>query len=410
MLLDNDSHSPVHDSPNSHPNFEYTLEIEIHERMEDVEDQWLHFQKKAWHSPFQTFEWLNAWWQTQANQSDYKLKIIFGHNDGELLFIMPLMLQKTTVAEQITWMAAGINDYNAPLILPRILAALTPKITHKIWQEIAVRVPEADAFHFTKQPETILNIDNPFILSGAKKASCSAHMLPLDENWDKFYKQLRSKNTRKNIRQKTSKLEFEGQLKFENITEQSALLPAVETIINWKKQQLIRSGANSPFNNNIIKNTINANLQSNLADKNQMQLFALFIDAEMVAGLISFVQKDRFSIYISAYNPEFMPSCSPGLILMVKTLEFAARSGVEIFDFMAGDEAYKAQWCSQSLNLYDSYYGLSLNGKIHASISQLQLGIKRSAKTNKTVMNFLKSANSIRNRARNIQENPIDHS
>lgn len=401
MVLINNNIAAKAQKPTLNLNSNFSVKLEIHNDIDKVKDVWQAFQAKAWHSPFQAYRWISAWHQERNTKQDYKVQIVFGYVDNELAFIMPLALQKIGTTQQIIWMATDVNDYNAPLVLSQYLEYFTTSIVKNIWDDVASKIPNADAFYFTKQPAFINKLENPFVLNAAKTASCSAHMLELEQNWESVYTKIRGAKSRKRIRQKTNKLMRAGTLEHKRVTDKSEIIVAVKTIIKWKQDQLNRTGARNPFNRNIIKNTILTNLNNDSLEQSEIQVFGLFLDDVLLAGLIAFVNDNNMAIFINAYNPDFMPNCSPGLILIVETMAYAANSGIKMFDFMAGDEPYKNEWCDQKLDLLDSYYGLTVNGKIHASFSQLQLGFKRKVKANKPAMAFLKAANIMRTKAKN---------
>ncbi len=82
----------------------------------------------------------------------------------------------------------------------------------------------------------------------------------------------------------------------------------------------------------------------------RLQLFGLFLDGVMIAGIIAFVNRSCFSLLVTAYDPNGPSSCSPGIILLVKTLELSSRAGLETYDLLIGDEAYKFDWSNRTID------------------------------------------------------------
>jgi CelD/BcsL family acetyltransferase involved in cellulose biosynthesis len=80
-----------------------------------------------------------------------------------------------------------------------------------------------------------------------------------------------------------------------------------------------------------------------LARRGWLRLYTLFAARRPVASVYGAVHGGTFLYYQSGYDPAWA-SKSVGLVLLARTLEDAYREGLREFDFLRGDEAYKAQW------------------------------------------------------------------
>jgi len=80
-----------------------------------------------------------------------------------------------------------------------------------------------------------------------------------------------------------------------------------------------------------------------LAQRGWLRLYTLFAARRPVASVYGVVHAGKFLYYQSGYDPAW-GSKSVGLVLLARTLQDAYGEGLREFDFLRGDEAYKAQW------------------------------------------------------------------
>jgi CelD/BcsL family acetyltransferase involved in cellulose biosynthesis len=80
-----------------------------------------------------------------------------------------------------------------------------------------------------------------------------------------------------------------------------------------------------------------------LAQRGWLRLYTLFAARRPVASVYGVVHAGKFLYYQSGYDPAWA-SKSVGLVLLARTLQDAYGEGLREFDFLRGDEAYKAQW------------------------------------------------------------------
>jgi CelD/BcsL family acetyltransferase involved in cellulose biosynthesis len=80
-----------------------------------------------------------------------------------------------------------------------------------------------------------------------------------------------------------------------------------------------------------------------LAGRGRLRLYTLFAARRAVASVYGVVHKGKFLYYQSGYDPAWAGK-SVGLVLLARTLQDAFAEGLSEFDFLRGNEAYKAQW------------------------------------------------------------------
>jgi len=368
-------------------------------QLSEVKHIWQQFQSTAWHTPFQNFDWINAWFESKNQGQKAKPLTILGFKEGELQFILPFASETYFGLKRLLWAANEVNDYNCPLIKTEFLPQMSVETVSKIYRHISHYVSGIDIFYLTRQPKFLAGIANPFLGSGVRRSSCGSHSLGLDSNWANLYAQKRSAKSRSRLRQKTRRLKRVGNLRFMAIRGPQQL-SCIDRILQWKSVQLEQKGERNPFDKksqdplsgSVLTQTIRqfANVE---AKNNPLRVYGLFLDGEMIAGLIAFVDNKTFSLFTMSYGPEVFTNCSAGSILLVKTIELASRAKFHTYDFLAGDEPYKLSWCDKKLDLYDCVFATTGIGHLGAFASNARLEVKKSLKSSTPVMNFLKKTN-----------------
>ncbi len=365
---------------------------------------WKQFQRIAWHTPFQNYDWINAWFESDNQDSKAKPLIVLGFKEGELQFILPFASETYFGLTRLAWAANEVNDYNCPLIRSEFLPQMTVTNAGQIYRHISHQITDIDVFHLAKQPKFIAGIANPFIESGVYRSSCDSHSLRLEGSWQNLYTQQRSAKSRSRLRQKTNRLKRTGNLRFMAIRGAQKQI-CIETILQWKSVQLEQKGERNPFNNKSqgpLSDTALTQTIRQFADidaqNSPLRVYGLFLNGKMIAGMIAFVENKTFSLFTMSYGPEVFTNSSAGSILLVKTIELASRAKFHAYDFLAGDESYKLSWCNEKLDLYDCVFAATNIGQMGAFSSIAKLEVKKSLKANVPLMNFLKKTNRSRNR------------
>jgi len=84
-------------------------------QLSQVKHIWQQFQPTAWHTPFQNFDWINAWFENKNQGLKAKPLIVLGFKEGKLQFILPFASETYFGLRRLAWAANEVNDYNCPL-------------------------------------------------------------------------------------------------------------------------------------------------------------------------------------------------------------------------------------------------------------------------------------------------------
>jgi CelD/BcsL family acetyltransferase involved in cellulose biosynthesis len=126
-----------------------------------IEQEWCCFEERAECTPFQTFEWLSAWQRCIGRSAGVKPAIITGRQpNGELLFILPLAIERARFGNRCVFLGHTLCDYNAPLLAPEFPSVIMPADFGKWWHVVETFIQKTPGYSyevrlFDKMPERI---------------------------------------------------------------------------------------------------------------------------------------------------------------------------------------------------------------------------------------------------------------
>lgn len=75
-----------------------------------------------------------------------------------------------------------------------------------------------------------------------------------------------------------------------------------------------------------------------------LSISLLTLDDRPVAGIYGFVYGDTYYFYLPGFDPRAAPQASPGMLVLSRRIEQAIGEGLDFFDLLQGDAAYKTAW------------------------------------------------------------------
>jgi CelD/BcsL family acetyltransferase involved in cellulose biosynthesis len=328
---------------------------------------WKVLAARAPDQPFQHPAWIAAWLETRGRVLAVRPRIVLGHHRDRCEIVVPLGITGRGPGRVLRWLAGDSSDYNAPLASPELRACFPPEDAAAFWRFIAKLAGPAAVLDLGKQPERIAGATNRFIAKPIGEEACRAHSLRLPTAAKPGSL---SKRQRKRLRM----------LERSHGTAALAILPAgrdcalaVRRIIEWKREQLMRSGGFSPFEADGMRECL-----SRAANDPAMPIRAALLRtaSATLAGFLLIDGGEAELIYQCSYDPAFA-FCSPGTILRELVERDAVSRGKTLLDFGPGDEAYKGEVCDTSMRLLRTIQPLQPGGMALAAMLRIRLQVKR---------------------------------
>ena len=137
---------------------------------------------------------------------------------GQLLFLLPLAVERGGLARRLTWLGTELCDYNGPLLARTSPGTSMPHVSRNPGTTSGALQSHPrlwfDAICLDKMQDVVGAQPNPFIGLGVIPHPDGAYLTRLSGDWETFYADKRSSATRRRDRTKRKKLAEFGEVRF----------------------------------------------------------------------------------------------------------------------------------------------------------------------------------------------------
>jgi CelD/BcsL family acetyltransferase involved in cellulose biosynthesis len=347
-----------------------------------MEPEWTAFQRTAACTVFQTFEWLVKWQQHIGTLRGTRPAIVLGrHEQGVLLFILPLAIEKRGPIRRLTWLGSDLCDYNAPLIAPDFWRHVGDFAA--LWREAQQRLQSSPRLRFDfvdlqKMAETVGGERNPLLSLPMQRNASSAHVATLSGSWDEFYKARRSSETRKKERKQLRRLGELGDVRFVDVGDKPEITRTIATLMQQKSKTFARMGVEDLFARPGYRAFW---LDAAMTLRGVTHVSQLDVGSTIAATSLGLIHRGCYYLVLSSYHDGEVMRFGPGRAHLHELLRHAIEHGIRHFDFTIGDEPYKRDWADIEVRLYDHLQAATLRGAIVITIISAFRRTKRLIKT-----------------------------
>jgi CelD/BcsL family acetyltransferase involved in cellulose biosynthesis len=339
--------------------------LELRDDLSSLEAEWTTFERAAECTVFQTFAWLVKWQQHIGRLRGTKPTIVLGRDQrGELLFILPLAIETWGPIRGLTWLGSELCDCNAPMIAPTFWHSVGDFT--ELWGRV-LRLLQSDPrlrFDFVdlqKMGETVGSECNPFLSLATLPNASSAHVATLGRNWDDYYKQKRSSETRKKERKQLRRLAEIGEVRFVDVKDKTEIERTIETLMQQKAKTFARMGIENLFareGHRAFWRDVAAALRG------VTHVSRLEVGTTIAATSLGLTHRGCYYLVLSSYDDGEVMRFGPGRAHLHELLRHAIAHDIRHFDFTIGDEPYKRDWADIEVRLYDHLKAVTLRGAV----------------------------------------------
>jgi CelD/BcsL family acetyltransferase involved in cellulose biosynthesis len=353
--------------------------IEVSSDLQSLEQEWRTFERHADCTPFQSYDWLSTWQTCIGTLASVKPFIIIGRgHDGDILFLLPLAIEKFGILRRLVFLGRDLCDYNAPLLAPNLQETIAPsQFVLDVQRACAVLLTANDKYDlvfFDKMPEVVGRQANPMLELGTTPNASGAHSTSLADDWQEFYTAKRSSSTRRRDRTKRRRLSAHGDVQFVTPGDAPALNATLQTLIVQKTAAFSRMGVG-----NLFERPGHSTFYVTLANDARSLAHVSYIAVGATTAATNLGLQFRGCYYhiLASYCDGPLAQFGPGALHLRELMRYAIERGCERFDFTIGDENYKREWADDALALYDHISASSRPGRIAALWLTLALQSKR---------------------------------
>jgi CelD/BcsL family acetyltransferase involved in cellulose biosynthesis len=319
-------------------------------------------------TPFQDKRWLDAWYEAFAAPSDVEplIAIVTDAATGELAVLLPLIRRPHKGIRIVEFADLTLTDYNAPLLgagRPRDAAA-----ARTLWRDLTAalrRLPEGcDLIRLRKMPAELGQQSNPLaLLDGASPCPLNGNVVTTGEDFDAWRHSL-EKVVRKELERSWRVFTRDPAAAFNMITDKDEGLRMLSAMEVQQQTRMQHLGLNFVLNGGACAAFYRRLLGAGIGDGYAV-VSALTVGEEVVATLLGIRRGSRYVMVRISHAGEKWANCSPGRLVIERTMAALHGDGVREFDFSIGNYAYKRRFGVRRIALVDLSAALSWRGIPH---------------------------------------------
>mgnify|MGYP001821081543 CR=1 FL=1 len=306
----------------------------------------------SWGSPFRSRAWHRSWWNAYGNNRT--LFILQVDNDqGVVIGFAPWFIERTlSQGRVVRFLGSGeaCSDYLGVLATPEYIDQVAEALAH--WLSCHVGNGLGPAFDWDlldlsgvdAKDKGIQRLAEQLAVRGNqvhRRAGDRCWRIELPSSWEQYLKRL-SKSHRKQVRRIERRYLENGLARLHTERSRDDVVKAMPLLVDLHQQR--RQSVNEPgcFASEAFSLFLHEAVEQ-LADQDAVELHWIEIDGQAVAAELHFIGGGVTYAYQAGVLPEALDQ-EPGRIMNVAVLKHYMAEGQSAFDFLRGDEPYKAHW------------------------------------------------------------------
>jgi CelD/BcsL family acetyltransferase involved in cellulose biosynthesis len=349
------------------------------EKINEVQNIWMKFQKSNDVSYFCSWGWIEAWITNVPKSSKISLFIMEKNGLEVGCFFVGIscsLLGNIFKPKKVYLNASGDRIYDDICIEYNMILAIKSETLelNKILEAIPIKW---DEFHISGADLTMfpgscigsLGLSSPYKLVEENRLKSPYVDLIKVRSSGKLYIEFLSRNTRHQIRNSLRLIEKTGKIEVEVGNTYEKAVSIFKQLVNLHQKSWKNKGHLGAFSSKIILG-FHENLIKNRFENGEIQLLRFHVSGKTIGCLYNFVYNKIVYFYQSGINYEFEKKIRPGILCHYEAVNFNILSGNIRYDFLAGNSQYKTML---STDYNDLFYGSIVTNSIKVRLkSRLQ--------------------------------------
>jgi CelD/BcsL family acetyltransferase involved in cellulose biosynthesis len=147
-------------------------------------------------------------------------------------------------------------------------------------------------------------------------------------------------------------------IKFVRYDEIGSVEEAMKIFFQLHQKRQVAKGEYGVFASN-VNQSFHMDIAESFAKRDWLALFFLTFNDTPVAAVYSFEYGQKLYAYLCGFDPEYS-IYRPGHLVFSKIMQYGIRKNLTQFDFLRGDEEYKARW--KAMVRHNLKFNIAKNG------------------------------------------------
>lgn len=298
--------------------------------------------------PLHSQAWLQAWWQALGSKVG-QLAIFVLRQEQTVVGIAPFYVTEDWSGRTLRFLGSGLTctDYLDIFCLPgwqaqvaRAIAAwLQSPSIHQRWGRIELVELEG---HVANAPGVAALQDALAQVGWSEEIAAleGCWVVPLPLQWDDYVAGLNHRGRRR--ARQAIKLRDQGRVHFELVRDPAGIERHWPDFIRLHQNRRHEKGESGCFADKSFEQFLELAVRR-LAQQNQVALAGLVHEGQWIAAALQLLGSETRYLYQTGMDSQFT-KLEPGHVINALMLQHTLVEGGRTFDFLRGNEPYKARW------------------------------------------------------------------
>ena len=304
--------------------------------------------------PFRQWEWLDSWWRHYRNASAEPFVLTARGDDGELAGIAPWYLQRSSLRGRVV-RALGSGEVCSDYVSLLAEDANRQAVARSFAEWLATDGAGSwDLIHLDGIPPDDVATDtlvDELAQRGHEihvRQTISSWRIALPATWPEYVSQL-SRTRRERVKQLSRRVFDAGRAVSRFATTDAELEQGWRILVDLHQRRRESLGQPGCFSSPRFA-AFHADAARRMFQLGRLRLHWIELDGRPVAVEYALTGGDTVYYYQSGLEPSVIEE-RPGWLNLIGSIRAAIDEGYTNFDFLRGDEAYKASWRGQQVPL-----------------------------------------------------------
>jgi len=361
-----------------------------------AEPHWRALEANGVLTPYQRFNWMNAW-QQHLGAAEHAAPLLLTGFDraGQPLFLLPLGYGMNERCKIVRFLGGKHSNYNfGPWRRDFSCGAAGLRAAIDWLHHVQ---PELDGVELLAQPESWDGMQNPFLALPHQQSPSDGFWLSLAGDAKDVTARVFTSSRKKRLRYRERKLQEYCGYRHVRATTEGQVERYLNAFFEQKAARLTSQGIENTFAAAGAAGFVRALCTEGLAQGNPtVEIHALDCDDQVMAIFACINDRTRYASMFNSFALGEAARFSPGVVLISYILKDCIERGIQSFDLGAGEAEYKNYFCDQRETLFDSYFGLSARGQAYVATLSAKGTLKRWIKRSPAMMKLFAAARRLR--------------
>jgi len=359
------------------------LQITVFRQPSEAEADWRHFQEEGFLNPYQSYDWVSAWYDTLGKAQGIEALIAVVRKEGKAVALLPMGLESSAGIRTLAFLGHQNGNQNTGCWDADFYARASSEEMRDLLVRLS-REASADLLVLHNVPETWYGRPHPFVLKGAVTSPSPVFMRALPSDFATLFAQTHSKSSRKKLLRKQRLLREAGDYRAAKAQTRQEISDGLAAFLEQRAKRAAKAGIPNAFSTPVARDFLSRLLASDAEDR-LVDVWFLETGGAIRSTYLCIEYAGTIYSYSNSISHDDMEANSPGRILFMEIMNHAcADKNLTMLDFGLGEEPYKTSW-ADPVPLKDSLLAVTWKGSLQKDLARLRTRVK-SAVRNSTFL------------------------